>query len=298
MTSSTLNEMLNAQIFFKCENFQKVGAFKFRGALNAILQLSDEQKNKGVITHSSGNHAQAVALASRILGIKATIIMPKNSPKCKVEATRDTYKAEVVFCDNSVQSRVDTCNAIMKKQGQILIHPYNDDKIIAGAGTAALEFFKEIDSMDTVIVPVGGGGLLSGTSIASKGLNPNISVFAGEPEMADDAYRSFISGKVETNENPSTIADGLRTHLSELTLKIIRQNVDQIYLVSEEQIIYAMQFIWERMKIIVEPSSAVPLAAIFSGQVPVEGKKTGIIISGGNIDLNEFFHILYKNISS
>ena len=289
LTSRTLNQKVKAQIFLKCENFQRVGAFKFRGAYNALSQLSEEEKEKGVITHSSGNHAQAVALAAKLLDIKATIVMPNTSPMCKVNATRKTYGADVVFCQNNLKSRHQTTEKLIQKNNYTLIHPYDNDVVIAGAGTAALELLNEYPDIDVIMAPVGGGGLLSGSSIAAKGFNPNIIVYAVEPMNADDAYRSFHSGKVETNKNPDTIADGLRTTLCERTLQIIRKNVDDIFLVTEEEIIEAMQFAWERLKIIIEPSSAVPIAAILSGNVPIENKKVGIIISGGNFDLSEFF---------
>ena len=289
LSSRILNNKVNSKIYLKCENMQRVGAFKFRGAYNALSQLSELKKKKGVITHSSGNHAQAVALASKILGIHATIVMPNTSPMCKVNATRKTYEAEVVFCQNSLKSRHQTTEKLIQKNDFTLIHPYDNDVVIAGAGTAALELLNDRPDLDVIMAPVGGGGLLSGSSIAAKGFNPKIIVYGAEPMNADDAYRSFHSGKVETNKNPDTIADGLRTTLCERTLQIIRKNVDDIFLVSEEEIIEAMQFVWERMKIVIEPSSAVPIAAILSGKVPIENKKVGIIISGGNFDLSEFF---------
>ncbi|QEE15796.1 threonine/serine dehydratase [Promethearchaeum syntrophicum] len=289
VTSRTLNDMTKAQISLKCENMQRVGAFKFRGAYNALSQLSEEEKERGVITHSSGNHAQAVALASKILGIQATIVMPNTSPLCKVNATRKTYEANVVFCQNSQDSRRQTTEKLIEKNNYTLIHPYDNDNVIAGAGTAALEFLNEKPNLDVIMAPVGGGGLLSGSSIAVKGFNPKIIVYGAEPLNADDAYRSFNSGQVEINEDPDTIADGLRTTLCERTLQIIKENVDEIFLVSEQEIIEAMEFVWTRMKIIIEPSSAVPIAAILSGKVPIENKKVGIIISGGNFNLSEFF---------
>ncbi|WP_371803980.1 threonine/serine dehydratase [Candidatus Lokiarchaeum ossiferum] len=296
MTSRTLNSLLDAQIYLKCENFQRIGAFKFRGAYNAISQLSDEQKSRGVITHSSGNHAQAVALTAKILGINATIVMPKGSPQVKINATRDTYGAKVVLCENTVKSRHETCDNIMTKEGQTLIHPYDNDHIIAGAGTAAFELLQEVPNLDMIIAPVGGGGLLSGSSIAAKGINSHIRVIAAEPERADDAYRSLLSGKIESNQNPNTIADGLRTNLCNRTFSIIRTNVEKIITVSESEIIHAMQFIWERMKIIIEPSSATPLAALLSKKISVKNLKVGLIISGGNIDLTDFFSLLKKQI--
>ena len=288
MKSRTLNNNLKNEIFFKCENFQRVGAFKFRGVSNKLLQLNKSEKKKGVVTHSSGNHAQAVALASKILGIKSTIVMPKNAPKVKVDATRD-YGAKIVFCENNVESRESTCRDLINKYGYTLIHPYDDYQIIAGAGTAAFELLKEVKNIDYVYCPVGGGGLLSGTSIATKGYSPNTRVIAVEPEKADDAYRSFKNKKIYPSNYPNTIADGLRTSLSEKTFKIILKNVDEIITVTEEEIINAMKFLWTRMKIIVEPSGAVPLAGVIKNSRNYKDKRVGVIISGGNIDLDGFF---------
>ncbi len=297
LTSSSVNSIVKSKIWFKCENFQKVGAFKFRGASNAILQLSEEQKLKGVITHSSGNHAQAVALASKMFGVPATIVMPQNSPQVKLKATRDTYQAKVVVCESTVESRIETCQQIQETEGQTLIHPYDNDHIITGAGTAAYELLSTISDLDIVMAPVGGGGLLSGTSIASKGMNPHIRVIAAEPERADDAFRSYNAGTILKNIHPDTIADGLRTNLCPRTFTIIRKNVERILTVSEPMILKAMRLIWERMKIIIEPSSAVPLAAVMTYPEIFTGKKVGIILSGGNVDLAHFFDILEKKIS-
>ncbi len=295
MTSRTLNAQLNASVFFKCENFQRMGAFKFRGAYNAISQLTTTQKKKGIITHSSGNHAQAVALASQILGIKATIVMPKNSPQVKVNATRG-YGAEVVFCESTLASREETTNKLIAQHGFYLVHPYDNDNVICGQGTAALELLMEVGTLDAIFAPVGGGGLLSGTAIAAKGFNPKIKVYAAEPKNADDAFRSIQAGKILTNDHPNTIADGLRTNLCDRTFNIIRQNVDQIVTVTEQEILRAMRFLWERMKIVVEPSGAVSLAGILSGRVSTNGQKIGVILSGGNVDLEDFFSILEKKI--
>ena len=292
MKSRTLNKKLESEIFFKCENFQRVGAFKFRGVCNKILLLNQMERQKGVVTHSSGNHAQAVALASSIMGIKSVIVMPKNAPKVKVEATRN-YGAEIIFCKNSVKDREENCKKLMKKYGYTLIHPYDDDQIIAGAGTAAYELIKEIGIVDYIFCPVGGGGLLSGTSIATKGLSSKSQVIAVEPEKADDAYRSFKNGRLYPSNYPDTIADGLRTSLSERTFKIIRKNVDDIITVSEKEIIEAMKFLWTRMKIVVEPSGAVPLAGIIKFGKTNKNKKIGMIISGGNVDLDDYFTKLH-----
>jgi threonine dehydratase len=296
MSSRNLNSMYDAEFYFKCENFQRIGAFKFRGAMNACLQLTEDQKKKGVITHSSGNHAQALALAAKMLNINATVVMPLGSPEVKINATRDTYGAKVVFCENSIKARHDTTQKLIDEFGYTMIHPYDNDQIIAGAGTAAYELLKEKPDLDYIIAPVGGGGLLSGTALASKGLNPNIKVFAAEPLLVDDAFRSIQSGKIETNAQINTIADGLRTNLAERTFNIIQKNVDAIIRVNEYQIIDAMRFLWERMKLVVEPSGAVPLAAVMSGQMDIKDKKVGLIISGGNVDVGEFFQKLRENV--
>jgi threonine dehydratase len=288
MTSSTIDKMTDCQVFFKCENFQRVGAFKFRGALNTVSQLTEEERERGVIAHSSGNHAQALALAASLSGIKATIVMPQNSPQVKVNATRG-YGAEIVFCENSTESRVQVANELIEKHNYVLVHPYNDERVVAGAGTAALELIEEVEELDYMFAPVGGGGLLSGTSIATKGLCPSALVIAVEPTNADDAFRSLRDGKIYPSVNPDTIADGLRTQLSELTFRIIKQYVDSIITVSEEEIVDAMKLLWERMKLVVEPSGAVSLAGLLKKQDDLSDKRVGVIISGGNIDLTEFF---------
>ncbi|MFW9909445.1 MAG: pyridoxal-phosphate dependent enzyme [Candidatus Thorarchaeota archaeon] len=288
MTSTTVDKMMEAFVFLKCENFQRVGAFKFRGALNTVSLLTDDEKKKGVVTHSSGNHAQALALAASLLGVKATIVMPENSPRVKVDATK-SYGAEIVFCKSNVQSRVETAQKLIEEHGFTLVHPYNDERIIAGAGTAALELMKEHSPLDIVIAPVGGGGLLSGTSIAVKGLSRTTEVVGGEPENADDAYRSLRDGVIHPSINPNTIADGLRTSLSDLTFRVIRENVSRIVTVSENEIVSAMRILWERMKIVVEPSGAVPLAVALRIRSELHGKRIGLILSGGNVDLDGFF---------
>lgn len=288
MTSLTANLMTQCSIFFKCENLQRVGAFKFRGAYHAISQLSPKEKMKGVITHSSGNHAQAVALAAKMQEIPATIVMPSDSSPVKIDATRG-YGAEVVLCDPNLAAREKTTKTLIKKQGSILIHPYNDKQVIAGNGTAALELIQEVGALDYMFAPVGGGGLISGTAIATKGLCPKSKVIAVEPKNADDAYRSWKSGKLLPSENPNTIADGLRTSLSKLTFSLIQKHVDDIITVTEEEIINAMRFLWERMKLVVEPSGAVPLAGLFKIQEQLDNQRIGIILSGGNVDLTTFF---------
>lgn len=295
LTSRTLDKMVGANVFVKCENFQRIGAFKFRGVSNKLLQLSADEKAKGVVTHSSGNHAQAVALASSLLGIKSVIVMPENAPPVKIDATRG-YGAEIVRCASNVKAREETCQNLVDKHGYTLVHPYDDDQIIAGAGTAALELIKEVGDLDYMFCPVGGGGLLSGTSVATKGLCPDSKVIAVEPERADDAYRSFKDGKLYPSAYPDTIADGLRTSLSKRTFKIIRENVDEIITVSEKEIIDAMKFLWMRMKIVVEPSGAVPIAGVIKMARSIKNKKIGVIISGGNIDLDDFFSKYYENL--
>jgi threonine dehydratase len=297
MTSRTLNKLVNAEVFLKCENLQRMGAFKFRGAFNALSQLSEDERKKGVITHSSGNHAQAVALAARILGIKATIVMPETAPKVKVNATRDTYNAKVIFCKSNIEARQKTTDELIKKYDYTLIHPYDNDNVIAGAGTAAYELVHEIKNLDIVLAPVGGGGLLSGTSIATKGFNSDIKVFGIEPKNVDDAYRSLKSGKIETNETINSIADGLLTNLSKRTFNYIQNNVDKIIRVLEKDILNAMKFLFQRMKLVVEPSGAVPLASILSNKLNVNNKRVGLIISGGNLDLSHLFEIYEKKLT-
>ncbi|RDE11374.1 MAG: hypothetical protein C4K48_11830 [Candidatus Thorarchaeota archaeon] len=291
MTSTAIDKLSGGSIFFKCENFQRAGSFKFRGAFNAISQLTPEESQRGVIAHSSGNHAQALALAASMLGVKATVVMPKNSSQVKVNATRG-YGAEVVFCENTVESRASVCDSLIKQHGYTLIHPYNDPRVIAGAGTAALELIEEVGCLDYVFAPVGGGGFLSGTSIAAKGLCPTIEVIAVEPANADDAYRSFRAGKIFPSVNPRTIADGLRTQLGDLTFAVIQKNVNDIITVTEEEIVGAMRFLWERMKLVVEPSGAVSLAGLLKLKSRIKRRRAGVMISGGNIDLTGFFDTL------
>lgn len=296
MTSTTLNEQLNCECFFKCENFQKIGAFKFRGAVNTLLQLSKEEKERGVITHSSGNHAQALSLAAKIVGVKAVIVMPENAPKVKVAATKG-YGAEIVVCGSKPGDREEAVIPLMEKYGYTLVHPSDDLRIIQGAGTSAYELIKEVGELDYVFAPVGGGGFLSGTAIATKGLLPKAKMIAVEPKNADDAYRSFKEGKIIPSINPNTIADGLRTQLGPNTFKIVMKYVDDIITVSEEEIVDAMQFQWERMKLVVEPSGSVSLAGVLSKQYDLEGTRVGIMISGGNIDLTDFFATLKNSLS-
>lgn len=285
LTSQTIDSQTGSSVFFKCENFQKVGAFKFRGACNAVFSLPDEDAQKGVGTHSSGNHAQALALAARLREIPAYVVMPENAPRVKVEAVKN-YGAEVTFCASSLESREQTLEQVLKRTGAVPIHPYNDARIIAGQGTAAVELLEDYPELDIILTPVGGGGLLSGTALAAKSVKPGIRIIGTEPEMADDAFRSFKEGKLLPDYSTETIADGLRTSLGELPFEIIREQVDDIVTVSEESIIRAMRYIWERMNIIIEASCAVPVAALLEGKIEAEGKKTGIIITGGNTDLD------------
>lgn len=293
LTSTALNRMVGARLFFKCENFQKTGAFKFRGACNAIFSLSNEEVSRGVVTHSSGNHAGALALAARKRGISARIVMPSDAPAVKIAAVK-SYGGVITFCEPTPTSRENAAEQIIKEIGAILIHPSNDYRIIAGQATATLELMEEIGNLDFLLAPVGGGGLLSGTAIAAKGLNPKIKVIGCEPKNADDAYRSIKAGHIIPSENPNTIADGLRTSLGDNTFPIIRDLVDEILLATEEEIVTAMRYIFERMKIVAEPSAAVPLAVLLSHKLNVADKHVGIIISGGNVDFSKFFEKMLK----
>jgi threonine dehydratase len=284
LTSKSINQIVGAELFFKCENFQKVGAFKFRGACNSVLALSDEEAKKGVCTHSSGNHAAALALAARMRGIPAYIVMPENAPEIKKKAVAG-YGAQITFCEPTLAARESTLKKVAAETGATEIHPYNYFNVICGQGTAAKELIEETGQLDIIMAPVGGGGLLSGTAISAKAMLPEVKVIAAEPAGADDAFRSFQSKTLQPSVNPKTIADGLLTSLGSITFPIIQNEVDQIVTVSEESIVAAMRMVWERMKIIIEPSSAVPLAAILEKKVDVKGKKVGIILSGGNVDL-------------
>jgi threonine dehydratase len=286
LTNHSISRIAGTEIYFKCENFQKVGAFKARGAANAVFSLSEKDAACGVATHSSGNHAAALALAAQSRGIKSYIVMPNNAPQVKKDAVKG-YQAEITFCAPTLDAREAGLAEVVDKTGATFIHPYNDYRIIAGQATAALELLEEISDLDIVLTPVGGGGLTSGTALTVKSLSPQTQMIAVEPEMADDAYRSFRAGKIIPSNNPQTVADGLLTSLGDKTFAVIQKYVDDIVLVSEEGIIEAMRLIWERMKIVVEPSAAVPLAAIITNQINIKGKKVGIILSGGNVDLNK-----------
>jgi threonine dehydratase len=283
MTSQGVDERAGCNLFFKCENFQKIGAFKARGAMNAVLTLSNEDRVKGVATHSSGNHAQALARAAKIMGIKAYIVMPRTAPAVKKRGV-EGFGGEIFECEPTLQARETTLAEVIKKTGATEIHPFNNYSVINGQATAAKELFEEVPNLDVIIAPVGGGGLLSGTALATKYFSPNTTVIAGEPEGADDAFRAKQSGKIETSQ-ASSIADGLLTSLGDKTFPIIRDEVKEVITVSDKEIISAMRFIWERMKIIVEPSCAVPLAAVLKSKEKFKGKRVGIILSGGNVDL-------------
>jgi threonine dehydratase len=285
LTCASLDRRVSSQVFMKCENLQKVGAFKFRGACNAVFSLTDEEAARGVVTHSSGNHAQAIALAARMRGIPAYIVMPENAPAVKKAAVAG-YGGRITFCQPTLEARETTTERIIKRTGAMLLHSYNDDRVIAGQGTAVLELLEEVPDLDVVIAPVGGGGLLSGTAIAAKGISPDIRVIAAEPELADDACRSLQAGVILPSENPKTIADGLLTSLGDRTFPIIQQHVEQIITVSEEAILEGMKFIWERAKIVIEPSAAVPVGLLLEGKIGLKDLRIGLILSGGNVDLD------------
>ena len=284
LTCNSINQICDVELFFKCENFQKVGAFKYRGATNAVLSLSDEQKKNGVATHSSGNHAAALALAAKKNNVVAHIVMPYNAPEIKKKAVAG-YGAQITFCEPTLKARESTLLEVIAKTGATMVHPYNQWEVICGQGTASLELMHQTEGIDAIITPVGGGGLLAGTATYIKDIFPSVKVIAAEPLMADDAYRSFYKGELIPVVNPNTIADGLRTSLGTLNFNIIKNKVDNIYTVSEDSIINAMRLIWERMKIIIEPSSAVPLGAIIENKEIFKNKKVALIISGGNVDL-------------
>jgi threonine dehydratase len=283
VTSNTLNKLVNAEVFLKCENFQRAGAFKFRGAYNAISKLSEKDKQRGVITYSSGNHAQAVALVGKLLNIKTIVVMPQNSPVIKKIATQE-YGAEIILHNPETSVREETAKELIEKHGYVLIPPFNHYDIIAGQGTAALELFKDVGKLDYILSPCGGGGLLSGTAIASKGMDPTCKVIGVEPELADDAAKSFYTKTLHTVKNPPTIADGTRTaSLGSLTFPLVIEYVDEMKTVSESEIIEAVKFLFYRTKLVVEPSGALGIAALLSNKADVNGK-VGVIISGGNID--------------
>jgi len=286
LTCRSIDEMTGAALRFKCDNFQKAGAFKFRGATNAVFSLTDDQAARGVVTHSSGNHAGALSLAGRLRGIQVRVVMPRGAPQIKQDAVR-SYGGEITLCEPTLEARESTAKAIIEQTGAVMIHPYDDYRIIAGQGTAALELLEDEPELDAILTPVGGGGLLSGTLIAAKAIKPSIRVIAVEPARVDDAYRSLQAGRIVENDQTDTIADGLKTNLGEKTFPIISELVDDIILVEEEEIIHALHTILSRMKVVIEPSSAVPLAALLSGRLKLPGLRVGIHLGGGNIDLDK-----------
>lgn len=284
LTCAGLNHMVNAELFFKCENLQKAGAFKFRGACNAVFSLSDDEASRGVATHSSGNHAAALALAAQMRGVEALIVMPRNAPRVKRAAVAG-YGGNIVYCEPTLKAREETLAEVVQETGATFVHPYNDHRVIAGQGTAALELLEEIPGLDVLMAPVGGGGLLSGTALSVSDLSPETRIIGAEPEGADDAYRSLQEGRIVPSVNPKTVADGLLTSLGDLTFPIIKAHVEQIVTVSEEEIIAGMRHVWERMKMIIEPSAAVPVGALLERKIDLSGLRVGVILSGGNVDL-------------
>ena len=285
LSSELINEIAGCNVYFKCENFQKMGAFKMRGAANAILNLSEEERNKGVVTHSSGNFAQALSLAANKIGIEAYIVMPENAPQVKKNAVKG-YKGNIIESESTPIAREQMAEKVKQETGATFIHPSNDDDVIHGQGTAAIELLQEQPQLEYIFVPVGGGGLIAGTALAAKYFSDNCNVIGGEPKNVDDAYRSMKSGKIEFNKTTNTIADGLRTFLGDRNFPIIKENVERIILVTEEEIVNAMKLVWERMKIIIEPSSAVAFAALLKDREQFKNKDVGIIISGGNVDIS------------
>lgn len=287
LTSRLIDEITGASLYFKCENFQKMGAFKMRGATNAILQLSNDRKQKGVVTHSSGNFAQALALSAKSLGIKAYIVMPNNAPEVKKRAVK-SYGGEIIECTPTLTARESTSKKVQEEKGATFVHPYNDIHVIMGNASAGMELLEIHPELECIVVPVGGGGLISGTALSATVFGKDCTVIGAEPYNVDDAYRSLLSGKIVYNDpTDDTIADGLKTSLGDVTFKIINTHVKEIIRVTEQEIIEAMQLIWERMKIIVEPSGAVPLAAIIKSKHQFENKKVGVLLSGGNVDLRK-----------
>ncbi len=285
LTSSAINRLSGCSIFFKCENLQKAGVFKSRGATNAVFSLSDQELRKGVATHSSGNHAAALSLAASLRNADAYIVMPSNANMIKVKAVEE-YGGKITFCEPTLQSREDTLKKVIDETGANEVHPYNDVRVIAGQATCARELFQQAENLDFILTPVGGGGLLSGTALSTHFYSPQTKVIAGEPSGADDASRSFHSGTFIPSVSPNTIADGLLTSLGSVTFEIILKHVTDILTVSDTEIVNAMRLIWERMKIIAEPSSAVPLAVVLKNPRVFKDQRVGIILSGGNVDLN------------
>lgn len=286
LTNSSLNKLSGADLYFKCENFQKVGSFKIRGATNTVLQLTDEELTLGIVTASSGNHGAALCMAVSNRGGKTIVVMPNNTPKIKVDNV-ERNGGEIVWCEPIQASREKVLQEIMDETGAVLVHPYNDERIIAGQGTAAKELLEDYPDLERIVSPVSGGGLLSGTLCSAKEMKPGILVYGAEPAEADDAYRSLQSGEIQGNKTTNTICDGLRAQIGTITFPIIQEKVDGIITVTEDEIIHSMRLIWERMKIIVEPSSAITLSAILKRKELFKGKKVGLILSGGNVDLED-----------
>jgi len=286
LTSQSINAIVGAHLYFKCENFQKVGAFKFRGGIHAVATLPEAMKQKGVATHSSGNHAQAIALAAKMANTAAYIIMPETAPEVKVKAVAG-YGAQITFCAPTLQAREQTLDDVVAKTGAHFIHPYDDYRVIAGQATCAKELLEDVEALDVLIAPVGGGGLLGGTALSAHYFKPSVQVYAGEPTGADDAWRSFKAGHIIPSTNPKTIADGLLTSVGERNFPIIQQHIQDIFTVSDDEIVAAMRLIWERMKIIIEPSCAVPLAAVLKHKDQFANMHVGVILTGGNVDLGK-----------
>ena len=286
LTSSYFNSLSGAELFFKCENFQKAGAFKVRGACNAVFGLSDEKAAKGVATHSSGNHALSLSYAAGRRGIQATVVMPRTAPEAKKAAVRG-YGGEVLECEPSTAAREEMLNELVARTGADFVHPYNDHRVIAGQGTCSLELYQDIGDLDAIVAPIGGGGMISGTCLSMSNLSPKTAIYAAEPKNADDAYRSFHAGEIIEDDSPQTVADGLKVSLRPRTWHFISKYVTDILLATEEEIIDAMYLTWQRMKIVIEPSSAVPLATILKNKSLFEGKRVGVILTGGNVDLKK-----------
>lgn len=286
LRSRRLNDILGADIFLKCENLQRIGAFKARGAHNAVLALTDEQAARGVVTHSSGNHAAALSLAAATRGIRADIVMPENAPRAKVESVR-RLGGQITMCEPTIVAREAAAAAIVASTGGTLVHPYDDPHVIAGQGTAAVEFLDECPDLDAITAPVGGGGLMAGTAIAARHICPSIRIVATEPEQADDAWRSWSSGSWTAGDPPDTVADGLRTTIGHNGLPILRALLDDFATVSEASIVEAMRLVWETTKLVIEPSSAVPVAALLERKGGMQGKRVGVILTGGNVDLDK-----------
>lgn len=286
LTSTYMNELTGAELFFKCENFQKAGAFKVRGACNAVFGLSDEKAKIGVATHSSGNHALSLSYAAGRRGIPVTVVMPHTAPEAKKAAVRG-YGGTVVECEPSTSSREAVFAEVVAKSGADFVHPYNDPRVIAGQGTCSKELTEQVEGLDAVVAPIGGGGMVSGTCLTLSTIAPDIKIYAAEPKNADDAYRSFKAGHIIADDAPQTVADGLKVPLKDLTWHFVSNHVEDILVATEQEIVDAMYLIWQRMKVVMEPSSAVPLATIIKNKEIFAGKRVGVIVTGGNVDLNK-----------